>query len=78
MRTEEELKGREIFEDGVRRFEEDLTSNMSRLMACGLSVEARALVGRIMLEEFIRICEESITILRKDNNEGNQKPTVSQ
>ena len=67
MRTEEELKGREVFEDGVRRFEEDLTSNMSSLMSSGLSVEARALVGRIMLEEFINICEDSIKILRKDD-----------
>ena len=67
MRTEEELKGREVFENGVRRFEEDLTSNMSSLLTSGLSVEARALVGRIMLEEFINICEESIRILRKDD-----------
>lgn len=67
MRTEEELKGREVFEDGVRRFEEDLTSNMSSLMSSGLSVEARALVGRIMLEEFINICEDSIKILRKED-----------
>ena len=67
MRTEEELKGREVFENGVRRFEEDLTSNMSSLLSSGLSVEARALVGRIMLEEFINICEESIRILRKDD-----------
>ena len=67
MRTEEELKGREVFEDGVRRFEEDLTSNMSSLLSSGLSVEARALVGRIMLEEFINICEDSIKILRKDD-----------
>tara|TARA_Y100000114_G_C11739596_1_gene318175 strand:- start:693 stop:911 length:219 start_codon:yes stop_codon:yes gene_type:complete len=67
MKTEEELKGRQIFEDGVRRFEEDLTSNMSSLLSSGLSVEARALVGRIMLEEFINICEDSIKILRKDD-----------
>ena len=67
MRTEEELKGREVFENGVRRFEEDLTSNMSSLLSSGLSVEARALVGRIMLEEFINICEDSIKILRKDD-----------
>ena len=67
MRTEEELKGREVFENGVRRFEEDLTSNMSSLLSSGLSVEARARVGRIMLEEFINICEESIRILRKDD-----------
>ena len=67
MRTEEELKGREVFENGGRRFEEDLTSNMSSLLSSGLSVEARALVGRIMLEEFINICEESIRILRKDD-----------
>lgn len=67
MKTEEELKGRQIFEDGVRRFEEDLTSNMSSLLSSGLSVEARTLVGRIMLEEFINICEDSIKILRKDD-----------
>ena len=67
MRTEEELKGRQIFEDAVCRFEEDLTSNMSSLLSSGLSVEARALVGRIMLEEFINICEDSIRILRKDD-----------
>ena len=67
MKIEEELKGREIFENAVTRFEEDLTSNMSSLLSSGLSVEARALVGRIMLEEFINICEDSIRILRKDD-----------
>ncbi len=67
MRTDEELKGLEVFENAVTRFEEDLTANMSSLLASGLSVEARALVGRIMLEEFIRICEDSIRILRKDD-----------
>ena len=67
MKIEEELKGREIFENAVTRFEEDLTSNMSSLFTSGLSVEARALIGRIMLEEFINICEDSIRILRKDD-----------
>ena len=67
MKIEEELKGREIFENAVTRFEEDLTSNMSSLLSSGLSVEARALIGRIMLEEFINICEDSIRILRKDD-----------
>ena len=71
MRIEEELKGREVFENAVTRFEEDLTANMSSLLSSGLSVEARALVGRIMLEEFIRICEDSISILRKGNDEDN-------
>ena len=58
MRIEEELKGREVFENAVTRFEEDLTANMSSLLSRASASKPEPLWGELCLKSsfgFVRI-----------------------